>query len=67
MLGGKSIPYGTEGYYFVENGPILTLNISKKVAEALYGLGKIRTLESREYTQEELFATNVRSIDTQVA
>jgi len=58
ILEGKTLPSGPEGYYFVENGPIVTFDICKKVAEALYDLGKLKSADFREYTNEELFATN---------
>ncbi|TCD67903.1 hypothetical protein EIP91_011837 [Steccherinum ochraceum] len=56
VLEGKEIPNGREGYYFVENGPIVTLEICKKAVEALFDMKKIKSAEFREYTKEELFA-----------
>lgn len=61
IIEGKTIPSGPEGYYFVENGIIPTLDIVKKTVEVLHDLGKINTLELREWTNDELFASNVRT------
>ena len=52
ILEGKA-GHGREGFYFGENGHYLFKDVSAKIGEALYDLGKSDTPEASAFTEED--------------
>ncbi|KAL6835646.1 hypothetical protein J3E69DRAFT_352165 [Trichoderma sp. SZMC 28015] len=52
-LEGQSIDSGKSGYYFLENGEISWLDISKHIAEVGYSQGLFPSKETKEITLED--------------
>ncbi|KAH9914491.1 NAD-P-binding protein [Epithele typhae] len=48
-----SITHGRDGYFFAENGEHLWLDLSRRVAEALFALGAIESAELVKFETEE--------------
>ncbi|KAI0265568.1 hypothetical protein BC834DRAFT_877496 [Gloeopeniophorella convolvens] len=55
------VPHGVEGYYFVENGEFVMVDVAREVAVTLHGIGKGRSPEPEQLSPEEMRQLQKRS------